>query len=331
MSLHTRQPKVSVISLVYNTGKHNLVAFDSLIKQSYANFEHIIIDDKSTDDSVQLIENWIKKNNHQCMVLKNEINLGITRTLNKALKHANGKYWAPLGDDIWMQDHLQTSIEILEQPGNENYGLLYSTLLIESGKDTDSKLWSIQNRLRENGLDEISIKNSFPEREEVLKIDKNIFYNCLFYCNIFHPVSAIYNYNITKELGFFDANLEFEDYDYAFKLSRKYDVLYCNNVSSIYKIHGGNFVLKRSLELNYGKIKTLLKYKPDKKRKDLRELRKKQIITSSKYILNCYIDQRKFMKIMKTYLKLGILYPVNFFAIKIILENVFKRVYKHTS
>ena len=48
--------------------------------------EHIIIDDCSTDNSVKVIENWIKENDYECTFIKHEVNQGICKTLNESIK-----------------------------------------------------------------------------------------------------------------------------------------------------------------------------------------------------------------------------------------------------
>src|SRR5688572_24620643 len=107
-------PLVTVVTLVYNTGKILNDTFNSVKIQSYKNIEHIIIDDCSTDNSVELVTKWISENNHKCKFIKNTINKGISGTINEAIKVATGKYFCVIGDDIMLPHKIAKDVSILE-------------------------------------------------------------------------------------------------------------------------------------------------------------------------------------------------------------------------
>lgn len=110
--------KVSVIMGVYNCEETLSESIDSIIKQTYTNWELIMCDDASTDKSLQIMEDYEEKypNIH---VLTNENNMGLNYTLNKCLESANGQFIARMdGDDISLKTRFEEEIEILLENPN---------------------------------------------------------------------------------------------------------------------------------------------------------------------------------------------------------------------
>lgn len=104
---------VSVIMSVYNDEKYLNEALDSIFAQTIQNFELIIIDDCSTDHTVEIIEGY---HDNRIRLIQNEQNCGLTKNLNKALSYASGKYIARMdGDDKSSPRRFEKQIELLEQ------------------------------------------------------------------------------------------------------------------------------------------------------------------------------------------------------------------------
>lgn len=98
-------PLISVIMPVYNAEKYIDETINSILNQSFKNFEFIIIDDKSTDNSVKIIE---KFNDKRIKFFKNESNIGYVKTLNKLIGLAKGKFIARQdNDDISLKKRLE--------------------------------------------------------------------------------------------------------------------------------------------------------------------------------------------------------------------------------
>ena len=87
-----QQPLVTIGVLSYNYSRYVIAALNSLLAQTYSNIEIIIIDDKSVENTPDLIDQWIKENNVSCMFIKNTENIGITRVSNKIVGLSKGKY-----------------------------------------------------------------------------------------------------------------------------------------------------------------------------------------------------------------------------------------------
>ena len=91
-------PVISVIMGVHNGEKTIKRAIDSILNQSFKDFEFIICDDCSTDNSFNLLVN-IAKQDSRIVVLRNNTNLGLAATLNKCIIEARGVYIARMDDD----------------------------------------------------------------------------------------------------------------------------------------------------------------------------------------------------------------------------------------
>ena len=100
-------PIFSVIIPLYNNDKYIISTIKSVINQTFKNFEIIIIDDKSTDQSLIKTTKFIKPYNN-IKLLKNYKNIGVYKTINIGLKHIKGEYFTILGsDDIFHQNRLE--------------------------------------------------------------------------------------------------------------------------------------------------------------------------------------------------------------------------------
>jgi len=101
-------PEVSVLMPVYNGGAFLRSAIESILSQSYSNFEFIIIDDGSTDDSVEIIKSF---KDERIQLHKNGSNLGLIASLNYGLEHCKGKYIARMDcDDVSSKERLEKQV-----------------------------------------------------------------------------------------------------------------------------------------------------------------------------------------------------------------------------
>ncbi|MCX7772823.1 MAG: glycosyltransferase [Clostridia bacterium] len=110
---------VSVVMPVYNGAAYLREAIESILNQTYGNFEFIIIDDGSTDDSCEIIRSF---QDTRIIYVKNEHNLGISASLNKALGLAKANYIARLDcDDIASPNRLEVQLRYMKK--NQDIGI----------------------------------------------------------------------------------------------------------------------------------------------------------------------------------------------------------------
>ena len=129
-------PKVSVVTSVYNSSRYLQKSIESILNQTLMDFEFIIIDDGSTDDSWEILSTYADRD-RRIRLLKNEENIGLTKSLNKGLKLAQGEYIARQdADDQSLPKRLEKQVAYLESH--------QSVALVASGvqyiDDKDNKL-----------------------------------------------------------------------------------------------------------------------------------------------------------------------------------------------
>ena len=109
---------VSIVCTNYNKGPWIVDAIESFLRQK-TNFvyEIIIIDDKSTDNSPEIIKKYAEEHSDKIRAIFNRKNLGITKTWKKVCRQANGKYIARCdGDDYWIDNYkLQKQVDALRK------------------------------------------------------------------------------------------------------------------------------------------------------------------------------------------------------------------------
>ena len=107
---------VSIIMPSYNTGSFIKESIDSVIKQSYSNWELIIVDDCSTDNTDQIVHSY--RNEQRIRYYKNDKNSGAAVSRNKALQAARGKWIAFLdSDDLWESTKLEKQVGFMMDNG----------------------------------------------------------------------------------------------------------------------------------------------------------------------------------------------------------------------
>lgn len=120
--------KVSVLMPAYNAEKYIAEAIESILNQTFKDFELIIINDCSTDETWNLIQKYSKLDN-RIKSFQNTSNLKLSKTLNRGIDLANGKYIARMdADDVSMPERLQKQFDYMEQ--HPDVGIIGSTMEI---------------------------------------------------------------------------------------------------------------------------------------------------------------------------------------------------------
>jgi glycosyltransferase involved in cell wall biosynthesis len=109
------KPLVSIITPLYNSEKFIVQTINSILNQTYTNWELILVDDCSTDATLQIVEEYTKQYSNMYL-LKNQVNSGAAISRNKAILQANGKFIAFLdADDLWISNTLEFQVDFMQQ------------------------------------------------------------------------------------------------------------------------------------------------------------------------------------------------------------------------
>jgi glycosyltransferase involved in cell wall biosynthesis len=126
-------PLVSIIVPTYNSEKFIIDTIQSVQNQSYKNWEVILVDDCSSDNTVAMIIEMVEKDN-RIQVFRLNKNLGTGVARNKGISNANGRYIAFLdADDLWKSDKLQKQIDFLTEH-NVPFTFSFYDCINEEGK-----------------------------------------------------------------------------------------------------------------------------------------------------------------------------------------------------
>lgn len=146
---------ISIVMPAYNCEKYIGQAIDSVLMQTYTNWELLVINDASTDSTEEIVKRK-QKLNPKIYLYSNNVNLGVSKTRNIGIELANAKWIAFLdSDDMWHPDKLEKQIGILKE--NEAAQLIYtgSAFIDECGKKAEyilhvPKTVSFQKLLKQN-------------------------------------------------------------------------------------------------------------------------------------------------------------------------------------
>lgn len=121
-------PKVSVIMATFNCHDTLRDSIDSILNQTYKDWEFIICDDCSVDDTYKILKEYEDKYPEQIKILKNDVNSKLSFSLNHCLKYAKGEYIARMdGDDISLPERLEKQVEFLDE--HSEYSVVGSAML----------------------------------------------------------------------------------------------------------------------------------------------------------------------------------------------------------
>ncbi len=168
-------PKISVVMPVYNGEKYLRETIDSILNQTFADFEFIIINDASKDSTEEIIKSY---EDDRIVYLINEQNLGVAGTLNRGLDAAKGEYIARIdADDIAMPQRFEKQVAFMD--AHPDVGLCGSCVRIfeEDGAERDFIYSEHDGALRVDMLFNCPFAHpSIMLRKSIL--DKhNLFYN----------------------------------------------------------------------------------------------------------------------------------------------------------
>lgn len=109
---------VSIVVPVYNAANYIEKTINMVCQQTYKDWELILVDDASRDNSIEIIESYIKKQGKRIRLIRKNINQGAAEARNTGIDASSGRFIAFLdADDVWMPDKLEKQVAYMERTG----------------------------------------------------------------------------------------------------------------------------------------------------------------------------------------------------------------------
>jgi len=203
------RPKVSVIIPTYNRSNYLYSAIKSVLNQTFEDFEIIVVDDASTDNTRKVVD---KFEDERIYYLRHNKNRGGSASRNTGIKHSRGKFIAFLDDDdLWVQNKLEKQLDSVNK--NLEIGAVYTGAwtINDGGKITSVKIPSLRG-------------NIFPD---ILK--KNYVGSCSM---------VLVRKECFDKIGLFDENLPAgQDWDMWIRLAKHYRFDCVRECLVLYRVH----------------------------------------------------------------------------------------------
>ena len=225
------EPLISIVINCFNGEKHLPRAIESVLDQSYNNWELVFWDNKSTDNSSKIFKNY---NDERMNYYSAPFHTNLSEARNRAVKKTNGKWISFLDcDDYLAKDKLELQVDIINK-NIHNLGLIYGI--------TKSVVMESEINTRFGKKFQNNISTNLP--------NGNIFNRLLI--NNFIPLSsAMILRSAYFNVGSINNKLTFaEDYDLFLKISKNYNVAFVNQICSYYRVHEKN-MSKNHMHVGY--------------------------------------------------------------------------------
>ena len=218
MSRSENFPLVTAFVGCYNHSRFVEQCLDSVKHQTYPNLQVIIFDDCSKDNSVAVIDTWLKRHRLDWQFIPHTRNIGICASLNEVLRLARGKYISMVAaDDVWLPDKTARQVEMMEQlPGD--VGVLYSDAF----------------QVNENGE---ALPQMFVEaHREFVVPPEGFLFDVLLEGNFIPAMTTLIRRECFNQVGTYDEDLCFEDWDMWMRISRTFRFVYDTIPAAKYRI-----------------------------------------------------------------------------------------------
>ena len=203
----------------YNHSKYLDKSIESVLGQSYNDLELIIVDDKSSDLSINIIEKYANIDD-RIKIIHHDINMGVSKSRNDAIAASKGEYIAFCdADDIWEKNKIDIQLKYISEKNGHDVVYCDSIIINEDGVTTGDRFSQLHN-----------IRNR----------NENIFYElCL--TNFINTPTVLFDRKCINEKLYFEEDIRYmEDWIYWIKLARERKFLYIDIPLARYRVHTGS-------------------------------------------------------------------------------------------
>jgi len=239
-------PKVSVIIPTYNRSALLRRTVQSVLNQTFTDYEIVIVNNSSTDDTRKMIESL---NDQRIKVYDTQNGGIIASSRNMGIKNSQGDYISFLDDDdLWTPDKLEKQAAYLDK--NPQFFLVYSPVWTIDENDVKKEFLAIKRHPREGDLFEELVRGNYIPQLTVM-------------------IRRV----VAEKIGVFNTEPEYrsiEDYDYWLRIASRYKIGYINEPLGLYRVHSGGvsksvnesllnqMVLKKYLKDPQGPIREII-------------------------------------------------------------------------
>lgn len=303
--------KLSIIVPNYNNSKYLNDCLDSILSQTYKDLEIIIVDDYSIDNSLDIIQDYAKRDK-RIKVIKNKSNYGISKTRDIGIKESSANWITTLDSDDYYLTPIKIEKEMeLISKYNCKHIIAYSGIVHID--EMGNKLKKIMSKL--------NIKEGYVFEDMITR-------------NFAIPRDFIFSKDLYNDIGGFDYNIPlYEDWDLKVRLSKKAQFYYSGIDGIAYRQHG-----KGLSSAKYDNHIKWVKYIFEKNTKGLKNKANLELIlkknfnfnlplddTLKIFIVNDLINQIKELNIT-SFSIFGVGELTNLFLIKLALENIYVKI-----
>ncbi|MBL7918135.1 MAG: glycosyltransferase family 2 protein, partial [Bacteroidia bacterium] len=213
------KPFVSICIPSYNGALYLSACIDSCIGQTYTNYEIIICDDGSTDNTLSIVEEYLKKSD-KIRLLKNPQNIGLVGNWNKCIQEAKGEWVKFIFQDDYMEpDCLQKFVEAIKE---DIYLVVCKRNFIIEKKATEDELDYYQRRVKT--LENTGCFNSVNFKAQTIS---KIAANHISLNFIAEPSLSFIKKQVINKVGYFDSDLkQICDLEYLLRIASVYGLTY---------------------------------------------------------------------------------------------------------
>ena len=207
------EPLVSVIIPNYNYENFIVRTVESVFSQTYKNFEIVVVDDGSNDNSIKVLNTFGNK----IKIIEQE-NAGVSAARNNGVKNSTGDYIAFLdADDVWLPEKLEKQMKKFET--DSETGFVHSSMKLINSEDKQ--------------IGEICNGMEGQVSEEFLRFKKGVVVGA--------GSTGVVKREIFNEIGGFDSRLSTAaDWDFCYRIAKKYKIGFVEEPLVLYLIHDSN-------------------------------------------------------------------------------------------
>lgn len=267
----------SIVIPLYNKSQTISRCLNSIFNQSYDNFEVLIINDGSTDESIDIINNTFADDR---LLIVNKDNAGVSSARNLGLLKAKYDFVAFIdADDTWEENYLENMFDVISRyPGAAMYGCR-------------------QNFIYPNGKVQASY---FPNKEKIMIFNEEEYFCYARKDIMFHASAIIVDKTILRNFNInFDTNLvKGEDLDFYFQIALCQTMVLYNDILTCYYVDAPNSAMKRICPLNKRLIGNMGKFFKNSHKETTIRFFSEYILSCSRLLISEYGINNEVLSVM---------------------------------